>query len=115
MSNVDACKALIDSQAAKGLSKYGVPLEQSDATMSQLARHGAEEMADALAYFVALETAAKALEAALAAADKALIEARDLFGGDEDDDVYWQWFNRHEDTVFARIAATSGFGVSDGS
>lgn len=107
MSNVDACKALIDSQAAKGLRKYGVPLERSDATVSQLARHGAEEMADALAYFVALETAAKALEAALAAADKALIEARDLFCHDEDDDIYWRWFNRHEDAVFKRLAQPS--------
>ncbi|MBC7906997.1 MAG: hypothetical protein H7Y60_09670 [Rhodospirillaceae bacterium] len=62
MSNVAAAKALIDSQAAKGLGKYGMPLEHSDATVSQLARHGAEEMADALAYFVELERRAKVLE-----------------------------------------------------
>lgn len=43
------------------------------------------------------------LRARLAEADKALIEARDRFCGDEDDDLYWSWFNRHEDTVFKRI------------
>lgn len=62
-SNVAAAKAIIDSQAAKGLGKYSVPLERSDATISRLARHGAEEMADALCYFVALEARAVALEA----------------------------------------------------
>jgi hypothetical protein len=74
MTNADACKALLDSQAAKGLSKYGAPLELSDATVSQLARHGAEEMADALAYFVALETKAKAMEAELSTLRAALAE-----------------------------------------
>lgn len=62
MTNVDACKAVIDSQAAKGLNKYTVPLERSGCTVSELARHGAEEMADALAYFVELERRAKVLE-----------------------------------------------------
>lgn len=65
ITNTAAAKALIDSQAAKGLSKYGVPLEQSDATISQLARHGAEEAADLLCYLIELERRALEMEADL--------------------------------------------------
>lgn len=45
------------------------------------------------------------LRANLAAADAALIEARDTLCGHpvEDDDAYWAWFNAHEDAVFTRI------------
>lgn len=60
--NTVAAKALIDAQAAKGLAKYRVPLERSDATLSGLAHHGAEEMADALAYFIELKQRARLME-----------------------------------------------------
>lgn len=67
-SNLSRAHAVLDAQAAKGLRKYRVPLEAAPLTVAQLARYGAEEAADQLAYFVALE--AKLLR--LAALEQAL-------------------------------------------
>lgn len=36
--------------------------------------------------------------------EAALIDARDTFAGDENDDRYWAWFNRHEDKAFAGLS-----------
>lgn len=63
MSNAAAAKAIIDSQAAKGLNKYLVPLERSDLSVARLARYGAEEADDLLAYMVEVERRAKDMEA----------------------------------------------------
>lgn len=62
-TNAEAAKAVIDSQAAKGLATYGVGLEASDLSVSALAREGAAEAADLLAYMVALQCRAEAMEA----------------------------------------------------
>lgn len=33
----------------------------------------------------------------------ALVDARDTFAGDENDDRYWAWFNRHESGAFSGL------------
>ena len=40
----------------------------------------------------------------IAKLEAALIDARDTFAGDENDDRYWGWFNRHEDSAFAELS-----------
>ncbi len=74
MTNADAAKAVIDSQAAKGLATYGVGLERSDLSVSALARYGAEEAADLLAYMVEVQRRAGALERENERLRKALLE-----------------------------------------
>lgn len=69
-TNTDACKAVIDAQAAKGLSKYGVALDRADVTLSDLAEHGAQEAADLLAYMVELKRRAEAMQEVVDAARK---------------------------------------------
>ena len=44
------------------------------------------------------------LRARIADLEAALIDARDTFSGDENDDRYWAWFNRHEDKAFAGLS-----------
>ncbi len=105
MTNADACKALIDSQAAKGLSKYGVPLERSDASVSRLARHGAEEMADALAYFVELGRRAAALEAALNLAWDLSTYAACINWRARDKDNTGEWLDELRELIEATQAA----------
>jgi hypothetical protein len=56
---------------------------------------------------VALGEEIERLTNALAAADKALIDARDTLCMGDDDDGYWRWFNRHEDAVFRRLVQPS--------
>jgi predicted dehydrogenase len=65
-TNAETAKAIIDAQAEKGRRKYGVGLERSHLSVSELARYGAEEAADQLAYFVGLSEKAKAMESRLA-------------------------------------------------
>ncbi|WP_337996191.1 hypothetical protein [Oleispirillum naphthae] len=73
---------------------------QAERNIARQDQEAAEDEASALRARVA------ALEAALAEDDAALIEARDTLCDvpPEDDDVYWEWFNRYEDTVFTRLA-----------
>lgn len=63
ITNADAAKALIDSQAEKGRAHYGIGLEAAEKTVSELAHDASEEAADLLAYLVALKQRALALEA----------------------------------------------------
>lgn len=106
--NTTACKALIDSQAQKGLGKYGVPLEQSDASVSRLARHGAEEMADALAYFVELERRAGQLEIEMATMKAAIHEIMDkIRNGQIGGEIDVIWYDEIE-TLWERLDHISG-------
>lgn len=61
-SNLAAAHAVLDAQAEKGMRRYGVPLERSPLSLSELAQMAAEEMADGLAYFVALKQRAEVME-----------------------------------------------------
>jgi len=45
------------------------------------------------------------IRSALIDADLALVDARDNLCSGEDDDRYWRWFNRHEQSAFNRISA----------
>jgi hypothetical protein len=44
------------------------------------------------------------LHSRIASLEAALIDARDTFAGDENDDRYWAWFNRHEDGAFKGLS-----------
>lgn len=54
---------IADKQRAKGMSKYGVGLENNTADATERARHIQEELIDALMYLTWLEEALKAGEA----------------------------------------------------
>jgi hypothetical protein len=107
--NVTACKMLIDSQAAKGLGKYGVPLEESDASVSRLAHHGAEEMADALAYFVELGRRAKGLEIQIDTMKTGIQEIMDKIRSGEICGCDVLWFNEVI-TLWERLDQLAGGG-----
>lgn len=50
MNYREKIEALLDKQDAKGMGKYGCPLEQSPAEMTEKLNHLAEELTDGLRY-----------------------------------------------------------------
>jgi hypothetical protein len=53
----DELNVLFDRQDEKGLSKYGYPLEQSNAEISERLNHLAEELVDGLRYVLWIQDA----------------------------------------------------------
>ncbi|MEC9266685.1 MAG: hypothetical protein VX464_11550 [Pseudomonadota bacterium] len=54
MSILERSKAALDRQHAKGLAKYGAPLDDTKPSALALIDHAIEEAADQLQYLVAL-------------------------------------------------------------
>ena len=50
MAVVDNVKQIIDNQQHKGLSKYGITVDEAELTIEQWIQHAQEEAADLMVY-----------------------------------------------------------------